>query len=160
MENTTFKKAFNDLVQYTLDRIERDAGEHIYFENNPADPNLPHIMHDVNSARLKEFSWLQYSKGIKRLSKEEIEKIVSAATPTSKNWSETHKQVICTTIPCPCCNTISMLVKISSFGRNYNVPEESVDGFYRILIDFLNNEIKVRTYKLKETLIAEKVFKK
>lgn len=159
-----FEEAFDNLIQYTLHRIERDKGEHIYFENNPADPTLPRMMRNINTARLEEFMWLQYSmkhsKNLKQLTKEEVEKIVSAATPTSKNWSETHKQIFCTTIPCTCCNAISMIVIVSSQGRNYGVPEESVDGFYRIFIDLSENEISVKTYKLEEKLITEKKFRR
>lgn len=159
-----FEKAFDDLVQYTMGKIERDKGEHIYFESNPADPTLPRKMRDVNTARLKEFEWLEYSmqhsKNLRQLTKEEVEKIVSAATPTSKSWSETHKQIICTTIPCPCCNAISMLVKVSSQGRNLGVSEKNVDGLYRVLIDLSDSDVHVKLYKLEETLVAEKTIKR
>lgn len=159
-----FEKAFDDLVEYTMGRIESDKGEHVYFENNPADPTLSRTMRDVNTARLKEFKWLEYSmqhsKSLRQLTKEEVEKIVSVATPTSKSWSETHKQIICTTIPCPCCNAISMLVEISTQGRGLGVSEESVSGFYRVLIDLSDSEVNVKTYKIEETLVAEKTIKR
>lgn len=161
----TFEKAFNDLIRHTMGRIKKDLGEHIYFENNPADPTLPHAMRDVNTATLREYTWLEYAikheEGVRRLSKEEAEKIISVAIPTSQGLSETHKKIICSFIPCPCCERISMIVKVSSQGRNLNKPEPiEVDGWYRVNIDALKDgKFKVETYRLEfgKTPLAEKI---
>lgn len=162
MKKTNYEKAFEKLIADTMQMLERNWGEHIYFENNPADPTLPRMMRDVNTASLREFTWLSYairhSKNIRQLTKKEIEKIVSSATPTSKNFSETHKQIVSTSIICPCCNAISMIVKIQSQGRCLGHNEESVDGLYRVVVDISEKEIFVKTYKLEEALISEKTY--
>lgn len=157
------KEKFDDFIKFSLESIERNRGEHVYFENNPADPTLPRVMRDVNTARLEEFIWLsyamKYSSKIRRLTKEEVEKIISKAVPTSKRWSETHKQIISTTIVCPCCNAISMIVKVSCQGQPSGASEESVDGLYKVIVDISETEVRVNTYKLEETLLEESVLK-
>ena len=161
-----FKTTFEGFVNFSLGRIEKNKREHIYFEDNPADPNLPHVMRDVNTAGLEEFMWLSYAmkhsskSKVRRLTKEELKIIISDAVPTSKGWSETHKQIICTTIVCPCCNTISMIVEVSCQGRPLTRGEEGVvSGLYRVVIDVSESKIKVNTYKLEETPLGEqKVF--
>jgi len=161
-----FEKAFSELIQHIIDRTEKDRGEHIYFENNPADPTLPHTMRDVNTAKLKEFTWLKchgvtYDKGMRQLTKEEIEKIISAATQTSKRFSETHKQIICSFIPCPCCTTVSMIVKVSSQGRVLSESDlVGVDGWYQVDISPLGDskvKIETETYRLEKTLVTKEI---
>lgn len=158
-----FKTKFDDFVKFSIESIERNRGEHIYFENNPADPSLSRIMRDVNTAKLAEFTWLSYamkhSSKVRRLTQEEVKKIISHAVPTSKVWSETHKQIISTTIVCPCCNAISMIVKVSCQGRPSGVSEKSVNGLYRVIVDVSETEVRVSTYKLEETPLGESVLK-
>jgi hypothetical protein len=165
------KEAFDNLVKYSLDKIERDRGEHIYFETNPADPTLPHMMHNVNNAKLEEFMWLKHwfgscvpetTKGARMLTKEEAEKIISAAVPTSQHWSETHKQIICSFIPCPCCAMISMIVKVMCQGQPSDKKDDvKVSGWYRVDISAVKGgKFEVETRRLefeKEPLLKQVV---
>lgn len=163
------KESFDELVQFSFDSIERNRGERIYFETNPADPTLPHVMYDCSG--LNEHMWLkhwfrstcsEYTVGARMLTKEEAEKIISAAVPTSQSYSETHKQIICSFIPCCCCAKISMIVNVLCQGWSLDKQDEiEVSGWYRVDISAAaGGKFEVETYRLNfdEIPLTKKIF--
>jgi hypothetical protein len=126
--------------------------ENIFFENNPSDPNLPHD----NSLSGKSYKGMVF-KGDVILTKKILEKIVSSSTPTSKEWSDTDKRIICTTIPCPCCS-IMMLVKVAVWGTPYHNKKDTteIDGLYAIHVSPKDKTIHISVDKLSSKQIMQK----
>lgn len=119
------------------------GGGSVYVENNPSDPKEEHTAL-YNNKMLTSITFKHAKVTI-----ETIKDLVKKYTPVSVGWSNTDKQIICTTIPCICCG-IEVYVHITCYGQptkeNDPVP---VNGLYRVSISSgENEEIHVLVSKL------------
>jgi len=132
-------------MEIRLSEIKRNRGEYILFEENPGDPNIPHVMR-ADTDKLFTTTWLkgwfastasEYTRGTRRLTKEEVGKIISALIPSSKSWSITEKTVVSSFIPCPCCSKVSLIIHVTCQGQFLRSEADKVEGWYRLDISAL-----------------------
>jgi hypothetical protein len=158
------------LQEERIRRMMLNQGEHVYFEFNPGDPNLPRIMCNETHVTLDEHTWpggwlestaKELTDGGRQATREEIERIISDAIPMSRRFSQTHKIVVASFIPCPCCPKISLIVRVKCQGLVLGSEKDKVEGWYRLDISAMRGgqfEVEARRIIFEETSFFKKLF--